>query len=378
MNIVFPAFGWCDLPTNTLPQARAGSPPRLAARFQSVALLLVGLGLFTVSFQEAFAQELPPPPPPQTGGAWIGIVGDDGGNAAGVRVEEIRQNGPALQAGLQVGDLITGAAGLELRTLEDLVSLLSDLEPGNQVELNIVRAGRRRTINLTLAERPGDLPPAADGGRDPQTPSQTTVRPYLGLRVGSNPEVEGAVVERVEAGSPAHLGGLRPGNVVVSLNGRAIRSAEDMAVLMAAARPGQELDIGYLADGRRQVATVRLGPISAQAPEAPAAGQSLPRPPLPRPPAAGSNTDLDAIPPIRPPVVQPPYDKPDAVQAPADFEPAAQPTDSNADLHVLLEKIERLEAEVRRLNLRVGELEKQVNSANQPKVRPAGDGSSGG
>ena len=50
--------------------------------------------------------------------------------------------------------------------------------------------------------------------------------------------IQGALVTAVERGGPAHRGGIRPGDVILSLDGQAVATTADLARLIGSARPG--------------------------------------------------------------------------------------------------------------------------------------------
>lgn len=68
----------------------------------------------------------------------------------------------------------------------------------------------------------------------------------------------GAVVARVEPGSPAERAGLRAGDVVTSVDGRRIRGASDLRNRVGLLRAGTEVELRLLRDGREQAMRVRI------------------------------------------------------------------------------------------------------------------------
>ncbi len=64
---------------------------------------------------------------------------------------------PAQQAGLKIGDIITGADGQAVNVNSDLSSILQTDLPGTQITLQIVRGTTQLTIAVTLGERPANL-----------------------------------------------------------------------------------------------------------------------------------------------------------------------------------------------------------------------------
>ena len=79
------------------------------------------------------------------------------------------------------------------------------------------------------------------------------LRRTLGL-----PEGNGLVVESVVEGSIAARIGLRPADVVVELNGRSIKTREDVAEVLAERRSGEDLQVVIVdKDGKRRTLTHR-------------------------------------------------------------------------------------------------------------------------
>jgi serine protease DegQ len=72
----------------------------------------------------------------------------------GVVFEGVSAGGPADRAGLRPGDVILAIEGKGTATVEDLYRELRRLRPGRRVSIRIVRDGDRRTVDLTLGERP--------------------------------------------------------------------------------------------------------------------------------------------------------------------------------------------------------------------------------
>lgn len=79
----------------------------------------------------------------------------------------------------------------------------------------------------------------------------TGERPRLGLLVKDT--AEGVVVGGARPDSPAERAGFRPGDVLLSLDGRPIRSVADVEAATRSARPGQVTE----AAARREGAVIR-------------------------------------------------------------------------------------------------------------------------
>jgi putative serine protease PepD len=87
--------------------------------------------------------------------AYVGIYPADT-NGNGVLVAKVIPGGPGGKAGLHVGDVITSIGGKPTPTVDDLLTLLAELKPGQRVAVTVVnQSGMKRTLHLTLGELPG-------------------------------------------------------------------------------------------------------------------------------------------------------------------------------------------------------------------------------
>ena len=73
---------------------------------------------------------------------------------SGVLVAGLAREGPAFEAGLRVGDVITRLGDREVKQMKDLLLALSKLDVGSVVQLDYTRMGSRRTSSLRLLEVP--------------------------------------------------------------------------------------------------------------------------------------------------------------------------------------------------------------------------------
>lgn len=64
--------------------------------------------------------------------------------------------GPADKAGIKSGDVITKVGSIELSETVSLASALGRLKVGDEVEMTLVRAGKERTVKVTLVEAPAN------------------------------------------------------------------------------------------------------------------------------------------------------------------------------------------------------------------------------
>lgn len=101
------------------------------------------LGLYTVT-EEKSGRFLPPR-------GMIGVtLGDHNRGLRGARIDGVRRGGPAWQSGLQTGDLIVRAAGMDVLGADDVVHALAN-RSRQTVEITIYRRGRYLTGYVTPA-----------------------------------------------------------------------------------------------------------------------------------------------------------------------------------------------------------------------------------
>jgi len=83
-------------------------------------------------------------------------------------------------------------------------------------------------------------------------------RPLLGISGDNAPNSGGALIQSVVSGGPAGRAGLRQGDVIVALDGKAITSFDDLIAALSTHQPGQKVQVTYVRSGARHTTTVTL------------------------------------------------------------------------------------------------------------------------
>jgi serine protease Do len=69
----------------------------------------------------------------------------------------------------------------------------------------------------------------------------------------------GAMIDEVTPGSPGQRAGLKPGDIVIELDGKKVTDSRQLQLMIAEKPPGSKVTIKIVRDGREQTVTVQLG-----------------------------------------------------------------------------------------------------------------------
>jgi serine protease Do len=155
----------------------------------------------------------------------------------GALIGDVVANGPADQAGLKDGDVVTEFNGQKITDSRQLQLAVAETSPGSKVTVKILRDGDSKTLEVTVKQLPG-TGSVADAGSQNGNDTGT----LNGIGVGDlDPQtraqfhipdtVHGAVVTQVEPGSAAAEAGLKTGDVIESINRQPVKNADDAVQL---------------------------------------------------------------------------------------------------------------------------------------------------
>src|SRR3954452_5591292 len=85
--------------------------------------------------------------------AYLGVQTQDG-SGAGAQIAGITSDGPAADGGLMAGDIITSVGGKSVDDSTALSSVVDEHKPGDQVQVQVTRNGSKKTLTVTLGDRP--------------------------------------------------------------------------------------------------------------------------------------------------------------------------------------------------------------------------------
>jgi len=158
----------------------------------------------------------------------------------GALVAGVEPGSPAEQAGIKTGDVIIEYGGEKVADSTELPIMVARTEVEKPVKITVVRDKRQVPLTVKI----GELKDEAVVAAAPQTGklglTVQNLTPQMAERLGLK-ETRGVVVTAVDPESPAAQGGLRPGDIVLEANRKAINDAADLRQIVDSAKPGENL-----------------------------------------------------------------------------------------------------------------------------------------
>jgi serine protease Do len=150
---------------------------------------------------------------------------------AGALVASVEKGSPAAKGGLEPGDVILGIDGKSIENSGELPAAVAIKQPGETARLQVWRKGETRHIDVRIGSfgdekvAASDAPPVAKGRLG------VAVRP-LTPEEQRQAEVKGGLLVE-QADGAAGRAGIRPGDIILSVNGQPIGDVEQLRKLIA-------------------------------------------------------------------------------------------------------------------------------------------------
>ena len=143
----------------------------------------------------------------------------------GAVITQLEKGQPGEKAGLKVGDIVVALNGQTINSANDLPVKISAMKPGTQAKLTILRDGKEKEVTVTVAENPED-------SVSPNEAKQTQGKLGVSVRALSEEELKeleltnGLLVTEVRAA--AARAGLMPRDIILSANGKSVKTVGDL------------------------------------------------------------------------------------------------------------------------------------------------------
>jgi serine protease Do len=164
----------------------------------------------------------------------------------GALISDVTAAGPAAKAGLRNGDLVVAFDGKPVPDNRALPRIVANTPIGKTVTVDVLRNGRKQTYRIQVARLAEDKPADRASKPAPPAPRPPSRLGQMGLSVGALDDaarqrfrigsgVQGVVVTQVAPGSPAGEKNLRPGDVIVEVQGQKATSPDALNKAIEAA-----------------------------------------------------------------------------------------------------------------------------------------------
>jgi serine protease Do len=147
----------------------------------------------------------------------------------GALVSQVIGDGPAQKGGVKSGDVILSVNGKSVERSTQLPAVISAIKPGDTAKIEVWREKSTKTLSVKVEEFQEETQKVSN--RDVDEPAKAdklglSVRP-LGADERKNAETEGYLLVEDVTG-PAAQAGVRPGDVILGVNGKSVKSIAEL------------------------------------------------------------------------------------------------------------------------------------------------------
>jgi Do/DeqQ family serine protease len=175
----------------------------------------------------------------------------------GALVASVTPESPAARAGLRAGDLIVAVDNQSVDDPNALNYRLALRPIGGTANLTVERNGRQQTVPIKLEAAPErDADERVIRSRSPFSGARVSnFTPEIAMRLRTDPASTGVVVIEIANGSTAQMVGLRPGDIILAVNGTRIETTDDLD--RAASAQARQWSVTISRNGQQRTVTLR-------------------------------------------------------------------------------------------------------------------------
>ncbi len=179
-------------------------------------------------------------------------------NEQGALVAGVDQNTPAAKAGLERGDIIVKFGGQVVHDEHELPEIVAEAPIGRSVPIEVIRNGKRITLNAKIAQLGGEQIASAAKSQRPGWNWGLSVQkltPDIAQQLGVT-GTKGVIISRVRPDSPADDAGLQRGDVVLEIDHTKVTSPDQLKAMADRAQKEHKLALLLVERGNATMFTV--------------------------------------------------------------------------------------------------------------------------
>jgi serine protease Do len=154
----------------------------------------------------------------------------------GALVEEVIPDTPAQEAGLRHGDVIREVDGEKIENSKALQQIISHKNPGQGVQVVVIRNGERKEFTVELEKLPAQLTAMKKVEKKKNIIGLTAEE--MPKQMGP-PGEKGVIITEIEPGGPADDGGLMKGDIILEINMQEIGDGKEFQEIVDELKPDQ-------------------------------------------------------------------------------------------------------------------------------------------
>lgn len=166
-------------------------------------------------------------------------------DAKGALVSDVKDEGPADQAGLTQGDIITTYQGVPVEDAVALQRQVTKTAVGTKVTVRVIRDGHEKNVTVTIGEQPETVKTArAETGETDYAFAGVAVQDLdrdTAKELGVKGKAQGVVVTAVEPDSGAEKAGVLRGDVIREINRQPVKSVKDIEQVSSGLKKGENV-----------------------------------------------------------------------------------------------------------------------------------------
>jgi serine protease Do len=195
-------------------------------------------------------------------------VATDKAEKGGAEIQEVTENSAADKAGLKENDIITEIDNEQIKSPEDLTSVVRKHKPDDKIEITYDRKGKMEKTTVTLGKRksrsmtmisPNPMPmPNLNfdwedrGNFNRNFNFNYNGKPRLGIKAQDTEDGKGVKVLDVDNESAAEKAGIKKDDVITEFDGKKVSTTEDLVTASRDAREKTAVKVTVNRNGKSQ------------------------------------------------------------------------------------------------------------------------------